>query len=569
MTEERLSRRARRAQDEATHPDPAAEFAARVQAGEVPEVGPDGHVLSRRERRRLERVTQPVESWTAEEEMAATGQIPALTPEVIAEQERLARLKAQAAQAEAIAASVEMRVVAPHEALPDRVAEVTGQWAQVAADAAVEPQEAPVEALPAPEPVEPEPVVPEPVAPQPVVSEPVEPEPAHEVPLLDAAPPSPEPIPASLRHLFPPGSLQARAFEEQDAREAAARAAAEATAMPEVAAAPEVTATPEVSVAPEVTEAPRPDDPAEEIRRLAASAMEGLQRATHEDESAASAPAPEPAFAPVAERAPEPEPASEPEPAPSNPFAEALAAAEAAVAAAQPVDMGNHAYPVEPALSTEPVQAAEPAPSDEPAPLTDSSLFAGPSPFAAPELAAPASAVPTPELTAQQPVTPASPWQEHPLDAVPTIPASSIPEADLNAYTPVENLPTPDLAALEQARANPFAPVGATSAATGAFPQVTPTQSALFPGQPLTGATPIFPGALQAGTNSGVIPLVNGQVPTMPGQPLTGAIPVVKREARLQEAGGVRHFRWVHFLVLGALMFVLGVVVYQVIRYAT
>jgi hypothetical protein len=57
--------------------------------------------LSRRDRRRLERLEQPMETWTAEEEQRHTGQVPTMTPEVIAQQEALARQRAAAAQQDA------------------------------------------------------------------------------------------------------------------------------------------------------------------------------------------------------------------------------------------------------------------------------------------------------------------------------------------------------------------------------------------------------------------------------------------------------------------------------------
>ncbi len=56
-----------------------------------------------------------MESWTAEEEMIATGQIPAMTPERIAEQERLAREAAQKAAEDAQTASQELRTLAQHD----------------------------------------------------------------------------------------------------------------------------------------------------------------------------------------------------------------------------------------------------------------------------------------------------------------------------------------------------------------------------------------------------------------------------------------------------------------------
>ncbi|MEX0913994.1 MAG: hypothetical protein WDZ57_03480, partial [Demequina sp.] len=87
-----MSRRERRAMEQG-----AAGQEPSTDTGGIPTLGPDGKPLSRRDRRRLERSERPMETWTAEEEQIATGQIPAMTPELIAEEERLAREKAQAA----------------------------------------------------------------------------------------------------------------------------------------------------------------------------------------------------------------------------------------------------------------------------------------------------------------------------------------------------------------------------------------------------------------------------------------------------------------------------------------
>ncbi|MFW2513438.1 hypothetical protein ACNI3K_06635 [Demequina sp. SO4-13] len=103
MTDESrpLSRRERRAQEARAAARPADDTDALGDAPiseSIPTHSPEGRPLTRRERRRLERSRQPLETWTAEEEMIATGQIPAMTPERIAEQERLAREKAEQAQ---------------------------------------------------------------------------------------------------------------------------------------------------------------------------------------------------------------------------------------------------------------------------------------------------------------------------------------------------------------------------------------------------------------------------------------------------------------------------------------
>jgi hypothetical protein len=45
--------------------------------------------------------------------------------------------------------------------------------------------------------------------------------------------------------------------------------------------------------------------------------------------------------------------------------------------------------------------------------------------------------------------------------------------------------------------------------------------------------------------------------------PPSGQNPAIRRPD-LPEVGGVKHFKWVHLSVIGALMFVLGVVIYNV-----
>src|SRR5690606_19771279 len=105
MSDAPMSRRARRAFEEQAAERMAQENLG-VTAGSAPTPPVTGDVpLSRRDRRRLERLQRPMETWTAEEEMIATGQIPVLTPERIAEQERLAREKAEQAARDAELAS--------------------------------------------------------------------------------------------------------------------------------------------------------------------------------------------------------------------------------------------------------------------------------------------------------------------------------------------------------------------------------------------------------------------------------------------------------------------------------
>lgn len=286
MTDEWLSRRARRAQEGHSEPETDAFAVAGPGTGGIPLTNPDGMPLSRKERRRLERLIHPVETWTAEEEMIATGQIPTLTPEVIAEQERIAREKAAQLQAEAELASRELRRVSMRDVDPSRVAEVTGEirtHTESAPSLGAPSLATPVVVPPVAAAVEPAPVaIPEPDAPaeptlvvSPEPSTPATPEPAAEpasaAPVSSFAPPEPvtgpEPTPEpevaasaapadpaeAFRHLFPPGSLQARAFEEQ--QKAAQEAADAAQAAQEE------------------------DDAAAEIRRLTAAAMANLEKA--------------------------------------------------------------------------------------------------------------------------------------------------------------------------------------------------------------------------------------------------------------------------------------------------
>ncbi|MDE0572794.1 hypothetical protein ON058_05120 [Demequina sp. B12] len=107
------SRRERRAREqrEAHRLDDTAPLEPGLDTHGIPMETSELRAISRRERRRMERLEHPVETWTAEEEMIATGQIPAMTPERIAEQEKIARDKAAAAQRDAQTASDEIAQV--------------------------------------------------------------------------------------------------------------------------------------------------------------------------------------------------------------------------------------------------------------------------------------------------------------------------------------------------------------------------------------------------------------------------------------------------------------------------
>ena len=190
-TDRPLSRRERREMAERASTQPEESSRALPDPGPV---GPgsgkadDGHVLSRKERRRLERLERPMETWTAEEEMRVTGQTPKMTPEVIAQQEELARKKAAEAQLDAELHTGENQTLVAGQVSPAAAAEVTG------------------EPLPEPQPDPAQEAKPEPPKPpvEIVSGEPIPPE----------ATPKPGEVPPELAHLFPPGSLQAKLAEE-------------------------------------------------------------------------------------------------------------------------------------------------------------------------------------------------------------------------------------------------------------------------------------------------------------------------------------------------------------------
>lgn len=227
-----LSRRERRAQEEreATNvPADTDALALGPISESIPTHAPDGRMLSRRERRRLERARQPMETWTAEEEMIATGQIPAMTPERIAEQEQLARERAATAQREAQEASAELEGLAGHPAVAQSAA---APVAQSAPEAGAQQPWAPVT----------EPSVPASEHPQSVPSAPAaEPEPEsgpERTSLIaavaaEAAPPAPAAeSPASAPEQSAPSASSAPATNEPASFEPAAFEPAPSAASP-------------------------------------------------------------------------------------------------------------------------------------------------------------------------------------------------------------------------------------------------------------------------------------------------------------------------------------------------
>ena len=149
-----LSRRERREMEErAAGVEPVAstpsagEPAATRTPTPTPEAVEQDAALSRRDRRRLERLEQPMETWTAVEEMHHTGQVPTMTPEVIAQQEELARRRAAEAQADAVRSTGEIHQVGAHQITPGAMERVTGEEPAIAPAEArrEEPAEAPRE----------------------------------------------------------------------------------------------------------------------------------------------------------------------------------------------------------------------------------------------------------------------------------------------------------------------------------------------------------------------------------------------------------------------------------------
>jgi hypothetical protein len=584
-------------------PDGTAAFAQALESGEVPTFGPDGKPLSRRDRRRLERTAKPMETWTAEEEQIATGQIPAMTPEVIAEHEKLAKEKARLAAEEAEAASAELRRVAfagsydgtdgdeaPRDAdeppeMPTAPATPTvterPRRASIFGGGAPEPSGAPVADEPVPGPeaaleaadlenavvAEEEPpgfefaVAPEigwpsesgddgdgadvsawadpATAPAPAAPAPDEPswmadvfqaanpdqhidEPApvvHEsaawtqeqpAPTADemspwaaepspAAPGDPEQeaqslTPENFRNIFPPGSLQARMMQEGAAAayEAAERAGFPTGQIPVVTEQGSV-AEADAPLREDVTsEGPAEQvDPAEEIRRLTAQAMSGIEHPPSAHDDAPDVPRPASPYdtdTPVS--------ADEPAPTPV-PFAGFGLGADAPSTQDNQPPFGAVAPATDPSVEA-------PATFDE---IFDANAGAG--------------------AEEDQPVNAAQPDGAQPDVAQPG-PAEAAPEASAQDYNEV------DRPSYDQHREGPFS-------------QELPVQE---PAHELE----VPPGSFSPASNE--FPVV---------EPVTtGNIEVARRQTpELEPAGGARHFRWAHLAVIASIAFLLGVVVWN------
>ncbi|WP_156160892.1 hypothetical protein [Demequina maris] len=528
-----LSRRERReaevrksAPDQPTMPIPS------TVAG--PPTHPDGTPLTRKERRALERGEGGVETWTQEEELIATGQLPAMTPDLLEAQEMVARRRAER--------DAEVELEQPAEE-PEPEAEEPAGEPEPEAEAHVdepadEPEEEPVaEAEPESQPEEPveeepaaaqawEPQEAEPVeqADTQAMAEPVVDEPAAEVwePEAEVAEPLEEPveqpvaeeptpsgaidtIPEEYRHLFPPGSLQARRLEERAARGETSTPPAGTAATP---AAPEADAAPEAPAAQEDA-----DDPAAEIRRLTAEAMAGITRA----QQARRAPAPEPETV---------EPEARPEPATDGPEpgvveedvetevldpAEVYAQAESGSAPADEALEDDEEEAYAPALAAEAAMQGLPqrgtAVTEAPAPAeVETATSATPSGGSA---IVPAGMRHVAQSSASAP----SRWDSHPL--------AQVQPREVADYAPSEDIPIPDFTKIMHGYAS-------TSSSAGTAP-------------------------------AGEV----GDEPTGTDLPGLAGDEYPRRPQPDAPDEGAHHFAWAHLAVIGAVAFLLGVLVWH------
>jgi len=593
-----LSRRARRdmeaqaaelaaAQDDASH-SPAPGTAT----GDIPGVDTGAQAFSRRNRRRVERLARPMESWTAEEEMIATGHIPAMTPERIAEQEKLAREAAERAAADAQTASAELRILAQRDLVQQRPVDDSTPPVRVSsADIPlvkpaprVDP-EAPREERAMVEPYSPR-VDPEAPREERAMVEPYSPrfelddsemksaradsgsvevptgfDPEARIERTPAptgepdshddgdlpiawpenfdgilAPPSEEGRPT----FAAPPTFQTPAFELPVAVEAPEEKQADAAAREAEAAAARAKVFEELfppgssqaallahdqreheaaasarSAEPIGSEPAQDDDEAErqrgieEIRRLTEVAINSMEKKSQPLQESTQPESTQP-------ESTEPESA---QPLPVNRF-EMPAEPE-----------GEHAFRELGAPASPPEWeqlAASPMPDPGALAPTSGQFPVTPAPHQATfddTVRAASTEIPVRPMNQPQPTQEQAPsqWGSHPLDAVQ---ASAI--NDVNNFEPVSDAPRPDLSQL-----NNWPPIGQS---------------------PATGA--------QSPTTGGQVPTTGALFNVDPSA--TGQIAPLRRTPDLPPVGGAKHFKWLHLAVIGALVFVLGVVIYNV-----
>ncbi len=630
MPDAPLSRRARRTFEE----EAADRAAAQEPTSALPQAPTSGEVraaenervaaMSRRDRRRLERLNHPLEAWTAEEEMIATGQIPVMTPERIAEQERISREKAEKAAQEAIAASQELRrlqasdvrpapPVAPEAPTPPALSVPQAPHAPQTPHAPWSPQAPPTaEGIEFPTPptaapfpggaaatgetgsheasvpgadshevtaLQPDDHVGRPVLKpyQPVMAlddaplAPVAPSAHHEAepqevaPVHDAAPTQDTaPLRRDDAHDLNQGGSVESSPAPSGAVEPVFPTGASQTAMrhsdpfaeniPQGNASADSGHVPTLLPPQEVPE--RASNPVDEIRRLAAEAMSGIERASKSDEEAATAAAGrriDPAVSGEFDSLPSaaasvPQPSTPPARPSTPPVQQAPPVAgplanfswEQEVAGASSANSADTKAPVDSLGDW--TQSREPMPTTPsggmtahrtgfdqlPFPASGSEHGAAPASgqFAMPvQQGQPASGQFAMPVQQGQPAPqglagPQGPaWNTQPLSTEPGR------AAEAEAFTPVTDVPKPDFSGLYKQQQSP-----------AAFP-------------PVSGA--INTAALNSAEFRSADPTASGQIPAI-------------RRPDLPEVGGVKHFKWVHLSVIGALMFVLGVVIYNV-----
>ena len=533
--------------------------------------------LTRKERRRLERLEQPMETWTAEEETAHTGQIPTVTPEVIAEQERLARERAEQAQREAETASQGIAIgnVTAESSLPN-----------AAQPAAPEPE---------PERQPEQPAAPEPdtasagiatgaaAAAQPpseITTDEIETTPAQ---------PAAGGIPEGLKHLFPAGSLQARAAAEAEAAAAAAQAEAEGQApapgfigMQGLDAAEPGYQEPSTEIPLAATTpvrgvtAPAPDETVADVNAINGGAAPsqasaylgfGAPEAEGAQSSEQQAPPTAPAFG---AELPEQQAPAQPE----APQAPAQAEATAAAFGAPPVfDLSAPAQPETaqsaPLSFTQP-EPPQPEPPSAPAPQSSAPSIDDLVTGAVQQAPATTGFGMTPlEQMAQ---TGQVPQVAEPKPLTEPMRLEGEPSAQ-EAEAPPTSMPTPQapFGAAPQQEPAPDTPQHPVEAVAQAFPPSSGTP--YVPPQQQPADTGLAAARTQVATTS--VPVGNALVPSSGSIPManptTGSIPTVtgaiaRPTVDLPPAGGLRHFSWVHFAVFGAVAFVLGIVLINVVQ---
>ncbi len=574
-----LSRRARRdmeaqaAERAAAQNDPTRSPAQGAATGDVPGVDTSSQAFSRRDRRRVERLARPMESWTAEEEMIATGHIPAMTPDRIAEQEELAREAAERAATDAQTAAEELRILAQRDLAPQHPGEPSNPPVRVSSADVPLVQPAP---RADPEASLEERAVVEPYSPRFELderemksardeAEPVEvptgfdpeakiertPAPTGEPDFHDAGDP-PIAWPESFEGILAPPSNEARpTFATPPAVETPAVERPEAVETPPVV---------EHSEPAEAPEAKRIDAEAREAEAAAARAKvfeelfpPGSSQAAlldhdrREHEAAASARYVEP-VEPVGS-----EPKQDDEEAERlRGIEEIRRLTEAAISSmeeksqpqqesAQPSSADRFAMPADPEEEYSfGVLGAPASPPEweqqEASPMPDPGALAPPS-GQFPVTPAPHQAtfdetvrtasteIPVRPMNQPQPTQDQAPsqWGSHPLDG-----AQAPTTTDVNDFQPVSDAPRPDFSQLNnRPPTGQFPATGAQSPTTSA---PVPTTGAMF----------------NADTSA------------------TGQVAPLRRTPDLPPVGGAQHFKWLHLAVIGALVFVLGVVIYNV-----